>query len=132
MSCAKGSGLALQEKAPGKIILLAGGTGIFPFIDTIDILYKKALVDQNHPMKQQILEMNPALTDPCFNDFNFLMYASFSTQKDLHPITLYQLNQLSKMLPPSKFNCYVKIGDAEKRREFSKVYGEIKMSQERF
>ena len=51
VSWARGSGLALQEKKPGKIIILAGGTGIFPFIDTIDILYKKALVDQNHPMK---------------------------------------------------------------------------------
>ena len=74
------------------MIILAGGTGIYPFIDTIDILYKKALVDQNHPMKQRILEMDPAVEDPCLNDFCFLIYASFSSHLDMHPITLYQLN----------------------------------------
>jgi hypothetical protein len=28
----------------GKIIIVTGGTGIFPFIDFIDILFKKSLV----------------------------------------------------------------------------------------
>ena len=129
VSCAKGAGLALQEKNPGKIILLAGGTGIYPFIDTIDVLYKKAL---EHPIKEMILEMNPAVTDPCLDSFNFVIYASFTSQSDLHPMTLYQLNDLSWMLPKTKFLCYVKIGETQKRREFSKTYPKVKLSQERF
>ena len=28
----------------GKVIIVAGGTGIFPFIDFIDIIFKKALI----------------------------------------------------------------------------------------
>ena len=51
MSRSMGAGLALQEKKPGKIIILAGGTGIYPFIDTIDILYKRYLVSINHEKK---------------------------------------------------------------------------------
>ena len=92
VSCAKGAGLALHQKKPGKIILLAGGTGVYPFIDTIDILYKKALVDQNHPMKHKILEMDPAVADPCLNKFSFLIYASFNSHLDIHPMTLHQLS----------------------------------------
>ena len=124
--------MALQEKNPGKIILLAGGTGIYPFIDTIDVLYKKALVDQEHPMKERILEMNPAVTDPCLDSFNFVIYASFTSHSDLHPMTLHQLNELSRMLSKTKFVCYVKIGETQKRREFSKTYPKVKLSQERF
>ena len=62
-----GAGLALQEKKPGKIIILAGGTGIYPFIDTIDVLYKKVLFDTDHPKKEKILSLNPALKDPWLN-----------------------------------------------------------------
>ena len=51
ISCAKGNGMALQDKKPGKIIILAGGTGFYPFIDLIDILYKKALCEDNHERK---------------------------------------------------------------------------------
>ena len=127
----KGLGLALQEKKPGKIILMAGGTGIYPFIDTIDILYKKALVDQNHSMKQKILETNPAVVDACLNNFSFLVYASFNSHLDMHPMTLFQLSELSQMLPPHKFNCMLKIREYP-REKFSTTYKGIKMSTDRF
>ena len=38
VSCGMGSGLALNEQKPGKIIIFAGGTGVYPYIDTFDIL----------------------------------------------------------------------------------------------
>ena len=44
----RGRGLSLHEITGGHIILLAGGTGLFPFCDTIDILYKEMLVSQNN------------------------------------------------------------------------------------
>ena len=127
----KGLGLGLQEKKPGKIFLLAGGTGIYPFIDTIDILYKKALVDQNHAMKQKILEKDPAVADPCLNDFSFTVYASFNSHLDMHPMTLWQLSELSEMLPPNKFNCLLKIREYPKEK-FATTYKGIKMSTNRF
>ena len=82
----------MQEKKPGKIIILAGGTGIYPFIDTIDILYKKMLVEQNHPMKERILEMDPAVANPHLDKFHFVIYASFTSYIDLHPMTFFQIS----------------------------------------
>ena len=35
-----GRGLALHEKNAGKIYFFAGGTGVYPFSDTIDLLFK--------------------------------------------------------------------------------------------
>ena len=55
VSCGMGSGLALNEQKPGKIIIFAGGTGVYPYIDTFDILYKKLLCDQGHSLKNKIL-----------------------------------------------------------------------------
>ena len=36
----KGEGLQLSNTKPGKIILVVGGTGLYPFCDLIDLLYK--------------------------------------------------------------------------------------------
>lgn len=44
ISCAKGEGLQLTHTQPGKIIIVAGGTGLFPFSDLIDLLYKEQLI----------------------------------------------------------------------------------------
>ena len=114
VSCAKGDGLGLQEKTPGKVIIFAGGTGIYPFIDIIDVLFKKMLCDQNHSLKAKILEMDPAVADPCLNSFSFVIMASFNSHLDMHPITLYQLSKLGEMMPPEKFSCLLKIKDYSK------------------
>jgi hypothetical protein len=55
VSRSKGDGLGLQEKKEGKVYIFAGGTGIYPFIDVIDILFKKGIVAQGHTLKQKIL-----------------------------------------------------------------------------
>lgn len=36
----RGRGLSLNEMMPGHIIFFAGGTGINPFCDLIDLLFK--------------------------------------------------------------------------------------------
>jgi len=38
--------------------------------------------------------MNPAIEDPQLNNFSFEIIASFNSEYDLHPITLYQLSKL--------------------------------------
>ena len=59
ISCGKGNGLGLHEKPAGKIIIFAGGTGICPFIDLIDVLFKRTLCQQGHSLKNRILNLNP-------------------------------------------------------------------------
>lgn len=39
----KGEGLQLGQLKAGKIILVAGGTGLYPFSDLIDLLFKESL-----------------------------------------------------------------------------------------
>lgn len=36
----KGEGLQLASAKPGKIIIVTGGTGLYPFSDLIDLLFK--------------------------------------------------------------------------------------------
>ena len=63
----RGQGLKIEAQKPGKIIFCAGGTGFYPFMDIIDLLFKQKvleedLVDDN--IKRQILEKNPVLNNP--------------------------------------------------------------------
>lgn len=41
LSQEKGLGLELGDLTPGKVIIIAGGTGILPFSDIIDLLFKQ-------------------------------------------------------------------------------------------
>jgi len=40
ISQSKGEGLQLASTMPGRIIMVVGGTALFPFSDLIDLLYK--------------------------------------------------------------------------------------------
>lgn len=44
LSVSKGEGLQLSSTKPGKILIIVGGTGLFPFSDLIDLLYKEQLI----------------------------------------------------------------------------------------
>ena len=57
----RGFGLCFETIKPGKIIILAGGTGIFPFSDFIDLFFKETLLNENHPLSSTILKLNPIL-----------------------------------------------------------------------
>ena len=46
LSCAKGKGLHLGDITKGTIVMVGGGTGINPFLDLIDLLFKDLLLDQ--------------------------------------------------------------------------------------
>jgi hypothetical protein len=43
LSSPKGEGLQFSRLMPGKVVIVAGGTGILPFSDLIDLLYKDQL-----------------------------------------------------------------------------------------
>ena len=121
MSCSKGEGMALHEKKPGTIFLVAGGTGVYPFIDLIDVLFKKMLVEQNHNSRQKILESTPAVQDVMLSTFKFVFMASFNSLTDLHPITQYQCRKLSEN-NSDKFKCYFKVkGQSNSMSEKSNI-----------
>jgi NAD(P)H-flavin reductase len=40
ISSPKGRGLELETTKAGTVIIVAGGTGLFPFSDIIDLIYK--------------------------------------------------------------------------------------------
>ena len=40
----RGRGLALHEVSPGRILIFAAGTGLNPFCDLIDLIFKQTLL----------------------------------------------------------------------------------------
>lgn len=46
LSPPKGFGLELDVTKPGRIVIVAGGTGLFPFSDLIDLLYKSVFLEK--------------------------------------------------------------------------------------
>ena len=52
VSIPRGRGLELDTTPPGRIIIVAGGTGLFPFSDIIDLLFKAQCIEDNHSMSK--------------------------------------------------------------------------------
>lgn len=48
----RGRGLELDMTQPGRIIIVTGGTGVFPFSDLIDLLFKAQVIQDKHKMSQ--------------------------------------------------------------------------------
>lgn len=46
LSEAKGFGLELETLKEGTVILIGGGTGINPYLDLIDLLFKQQLIEK--------------------------------------------------------------------------------------
>jgi hypothetical protein len=91
LSPPKGFGLKLNELAAGTVLIVAGGTGLYPFSDLIDLLFKDALVKKNHPMKAAIMRQNPILADNPFSAHKFKLLFACQSIEDIHPITWKQL-----------------------------------------
>ncbi len=62
LSCEKGLGLQLKELGPGKVIIIAGGTGLLPFSDLIDLLFKDEYSKVNPAFKKRFCEVSPILS----------------------------------------------------------------------
>ena len=82
----------MHDLPPGKIVLLAGGTGIYPFSDTIDLLFKDHLVDTGSPYAAAIKEADPIVGKGLFKPFVFTIYIAVNDFDELHPITMYECN----------------------------------------
>lgn len=96
LSAPRGKGLELDSTRPGRIIIVTGGTGLFPFSDLVDLLYKSRLVEQKHPQAQLLLEKDPILAKRPFAKFEFTFLIALNEPEDIHAVTLSQLVRLSE------------------------------------
>lgn len=95
-SCPRGRGLELEDTKAGRIIVVAGGTGLFPFSDFIDLLFKAQAVQEGHKLSQELLKADPVLKQRPFEKFEFVFLIAINEPEDIHPITFSQLTRLSK------------------------------------
>ena len=128
MSCSRGEGLHFAEIRPGKIIIVAGGTGVFPFSDLIDLLFKHTLLSTRPDLNDYIIHNDPVLRTNPFTGFNFTIYIAIANLEDIHPITLAQLNEISKY--PNFVRLMLKISN---RKEMHQVMNpNVAYTSERF
>ena len=111
ISCTRGQGLKLDTLAPGRIVFVSGGTGFYPFMDLVDLIYKKKILDTGVASSREVEAMKKL--DPIMeqNDFlkehTFLFYIALNTPEDFHPMTLYQLHYLCG---DDDFKCIFRMG----------------------
>lgn len=74
LSTQRGRGLQLYNLTPGKVVIFIGGTGIIPFGDLIDLLFKAILIQTKPECKETILAHNPILATNSFAGFSFKFY----------------------------------------------------------
>ncbi len=67
ISESKGEGLQLSHTKPGKIVMVIGGTGLYPFSDFIDLLYKEQLMIHKPETRNEVLELSPVLSSNPFS-----------------------------------------------------------------
>lgn len=72
----RGLGLSLDTIDSTKIVLFAGGTGLYPYCDFIDLLYKSMLVSQKHDSAKKLLQGDPILGSNPFNNLSIDIYAA--------------------------------------------------------
>lgn len=98
LSQQKGLGLELETTNPGKIIVVAGGTGLFPFSDLIDLLFKDAFIKNNstnNRIADSIYNNSAILKRNPFDGFSFTFLIAVNYPEDIHPITMAQLSYIS-------------------------------------
>ena len=97
LSAQRGPGLCFASLAPGKIVIVVGGTGVLPFSDLIDLLFKAQLMKEGNPQViQYITQTNPILANRPFDAFSFDFMGSFNFLSDIHPVTLAQISYLQR------------------------------------
>lgn len=106
---------------------MTGGTGLFPFSDLIDLLYKSRLVEEKHAQAQLLLEKDPILAQRPFAKFDFTFLIALNEPEDIHAVTLGQLVRLSEGMHSVKIVMRVsknadklegKLGSIEFTREY--------------
>lgn len=64
-----GRGLFLHEVPPGIVLMLAAGTGINPFCDLIDLVFKESLILERHPLSGELTKNDSILSSNSFRNW---------------------------------------------------------------
>jgi hypothetical protein len=90
-----GAGMKL-ERIPltGYMIIVTGGTGLQPFSDFVDLLFKRVLVLESSNLSSMLLKRDPLVGQDFIKDRNFAFYCAIEKLLELPALTLYQLNHL--------------------------------------
>ena len=127
LSQPRGRGLELETTPEGTILIIAGGTGIYPFMDFIDLKFKQKLISWNHPHTATILNNDPILRRCDFSRWRVNLLLAIQDPSDLHPMTLHQLNYLSK--EPENFKTLIRLRNHE---EMKKEFPHLSYTTDRF
>lgn len=120
--------MSLSEMPNGRIIMLAGGTGLHPFCDLIDLLYKETLVQQNQPLSKEIISQNPLVRQRTLTErWKFCIYIAVEYTDEIHDLTASQLNHLSRSRVMEVF-----LRAKHRPTDFSKLYPDISIIDKRF
>lgn len=107
ISIPRGRGLDLDTAHPGRIVIVTGGTGLFPFSDLIDLLFKTQIIEEGHKLTRQLLTADPLLQHKPFEKWFFVFLIAVAAPEDIHPITFDQLVKLS--LNQSKIKIVIRV-----------------------
>lgn len=78
----KGLGLQLASLESHRIVIIAGGTGFFPFYDALDLFFKSELISSPHSkeaLKKQLLALDPILGKYSFGQLHFEVFLAVSS-----------------------------------------------------
>ena len=124
----RGEGLKLHSLTPGKVFIVAGGTGLYPFCDLLDLLFKESLTERNVALKTLIYKLDPILEGKPFEHFRFHLMLAVNQIEDIHPITLRQMVELSEH--SSKFKLTMRVTKEEE--QFRDAHKAICFTREMF
>jgi len=106
-----GRGFCIPQHSPGTILLVAGGTGILPFVDLLNVLLKKAMctVLQKRGLDNSFIQ-------PCqeysmlLKDLSFALFCSFKDIDDFVNLEqVRELHQISEQHGLDLFKCFVRL-----------------------
>ena len=90
LSKSMGAGMKYGEiKEEGKVIIVCGGTGLLPFCDFIDLLFKRVLLLEDRPTASDFARKDPLVKEDLIKRRLFKLYCAAESTSDLLPLALF-------------------------------------------
>lgn len=92
-----GAGLKFDTiSQSGSVIFVCGGTGILPFCDFIDLLFKRVKILESSNLTAMIANNDPLVVTDFIKQRSFIFYCAVENVVDLPAMTIHQINDLCK------------------------------------
>lgn len=78
-------------KEDGKVIIVCGGTGLLPFCDFIDLLFKRVILLEGKPSATEFARKDPLIQEDLIRRRSFKLYCAAESTIDLLALTLFQI-----------------------------------------